>query len=129
VAPLQQVLSQKRSEQALVNAVTTRFGSTQSHEIQEALREFQKAEMACEKEPKPLEDRNSTDRDSEATSDEDEDNVAQSGSLQANSGQSVILELTTDKDKALALEECYYSPLAGHFGTKRTLEKLSRRYH
>jgi hypothetical protein len=41
----------------------------------------------------------------------------------------VILELTTDKDKALALEECHYSPLAGHFGTKRTLEKLSRRYH
>jgi hypothetical protein len=41
----------------------------------------------------------------------------------------VILELTTDKDKALALEEYYYSLLAGHFGTKRTLEKLSRRYY
>ena len=31
--------------------------------------------------------------------------------------------------KAKALMECHDNPLAGHFGYKRTLEKLKRRYH
>ena len=36
--------------------------------------------------------------------------------------------LTSTKEKAKALQECYNDLLAGHFGARRTLEKLQRCY-
>jgi hypothetical protein len=38
------------------------------------------------------------------------------------------LILTTDEEKATALYECHNDPMSGHFGSRRTLEKLSRHY-
>jgi len=37
--------------------------------------------------------------------------------------------LRTNQEKAKAFWECHDSPMAGHFGVKRTLEKIRRKYH
>jgi hypothetical protein len=128
VAPLQEILTRKRTDLALVNAVTTRTGTSQSTTAQRPIGEFELADRSHVKEPRNLEERESTDDDSDATSDEDEDKGPQNGPIRANRGDYTILELTTAEEKARALEECHYNPLAGHFGAKRTQEKLSRRY-
>ena len=38
------------------------------------------------------------------------------------------ITLTTPEQKASALKECHNDPVAGHFGARKTLEKLQRRY-
>jgi hypothetical protein len=36
--------------------------------------------------------------------------------------------LTTDKEQQRALQECHNNLMAGHFGARRTLEKLLQQY-
>jgi hypothetical protein len=41
-----------------------------------------------------------------------------------NPAKDGFIWLTTAKQKLKALQECYNSPLAGHFSVRRTLEKV-----
>lgn len=62
------------------------------------------------------------------TSDTTDDEVTPSGPNEHISPQKVVKTLTTVQEKVDALRECHDDPMAGHFGYKKTLEKLQRRY-
>jgi hypothetical protein len=131
VEPMRDILSNTDHGRALlVSAVTTR--STERSEAQsrmrESLREFQKAERARIREPEASEEQNLTDDAQSNTSDESEDETGHNGPVRSSRGQNEPRELTTIQEKADALRECHDDPLAGHFGARRTLEKVQRRY-
>jgi hypothetical protein len=108
---------------AIINAVMTRSikGSKEESDIVKALKEFHVRERAL-----PPEDTCGT--DTETASGESEADVGRNGPTQLKTAGYSRLQLTTPEDKARALEECHYNPMAGHFGARKTLEKLSRRY-
>lgn len=67
--------------------------------------------------------------DEEPTSGEEDNNdLAHIGQENLDSAQGGQIELTTAEGKAIALRECHNDPLAGHFGARKTIEKLKRRY-
>jgi hypothetical protein len=118
----------------LVNAVMTRSekrsgeGSNKESEIRRALIEFHKVEAGLKNPSTPLEERSMTDEDSESTSDSAGANSSQSDPHRHQQSNERLIELHTPEEKARALEECHYDPLAGHFGARKTTEKVSRRY-
>ena len=69
-----------------------------------------------------------TEEDSGATLDTSEDRQAHNGPQEVTMPSRGPRTLTSTKEKAKALQECHDNPLAGHFGARRTLEKLQRRY-
>jgi hypothetical protein len=58
----------------------------------------------------------------------DSPSLAQPGPIVARRQPRLIKSLTTVEQKAEALEECHDSPLGGHFGYKKTLYKIKRKY-
>jgi hypothetical protein len=127
VEPIRDILSNTGYGRALlVFAVTTR--STERSEAQnrmrESLREFQKAERARIREPEASEEQYLTDDTQSNTSDESKDETGHNSPVRSSRGQNKLRELTTIQEKAEALRECYNDPLAGHFGARRTLEKV-----
>ena len=131
VQPMRDLL-QKGSQEgaALINAVMTRSGqkSEQHQQTREALKEFQRAEENHPKDSEPVEERDMTDEETGSSSGLSGDNESQNRPICLGNGENGLLQLTMPEQKAKALEECHYSPLAGHFGARKTLEKLSRRY-
>jgi hypothetical protein len=135
VQPMQGLLFENSQKGAtLVNAVMTRSekrsgeGSNKESEIRRALIEFHKVEAGLKNPSTPLEERSMTDEDSESTSDSAGANSSQSDPHRHQQSNERLIELHTPEEKARALEECHYDPLAGHFGARKTTEKVSRRY-
>jgi hypothetical protein len=132
VRPMQDILSGRRPRSAImINAVLTRSGKPtgKPNPLQEALLEFRKADRVERSDPKPFEEQGETIEDSETSSDDEEDNLAQSGTEKPRQTNESKTELKTIEAKAKALRQCHNDPLAGHFGARKTLEKLSRRYY
>jgi len=90
--------------------------------------------MAIGEEPLDREDEDSGPESGETTSDPDSwselsgAELGQNGPQGANVAQKEKKHLVTAEEKAMAFWECHDSPMAGHFGVKRTLEKVRRRY-
>jgi len=130
VQPLKDLLSKKEDYTTQVSAVQTRAAGRKdmSPETKMVLKEFQKADRRAPKEFRTMQEETSTEPDTESQSDESGPEAGQNDPEQGTSTQSGIRHLTTSEEKATALQECHDSPLAGHFGARRTLEKLQRRY-
>ena len=93
-----------------------------------ALKEFQLEEQRQILDPCNMEEREETDEDLEATSDESEPEEAPSGPKRARTTRRTTQYPRTAEQKSQAIQECHDGPLAGHFGARRTLEKLQRHY-
>lgn len=118
---------------ALISAVATRSVNRTAGqaELSEALVEFNKVDSSSSRLPlttSPMLDEVDTESDSEPSDNEDEDSLAQNDPIDPKEGHGRIITLHTVEEKAMALEECHYNPMAGHFGARKTQEKLSRRY-
>jgi hypothetical protein len=115
---------------ALISAVTTRSGSRSKEleEFAEALREYEKEESRDKVPDKYAEDEDDTDSDEEEVAAPSDEELAPAGPTEADESPRDIVALTTDEEKARALEECHYDPMAGHFGARKTQEKLERHY-
>jgi hypothetical protein len=116
---------------AYVAAVTTRAAgrSAELDEFADALREYEVEERRHSHADKHMEDEDDTDSSDEESEDDSEREVAQSGAKGAEGHPAGTIALSTPEEKARALEECHYSPMAGHFGARKTQEKLQRRYY
>jgi hypothetical protein len=131
VKPMKDLLYKSSKEgAALINAITTRSktNTKETAEAREALLQFHKAEAALVREPSPLQERSMTDDDSEDPSEPSDAELAPSGPELPTEPRTRRVTLRTPEEKASALEECHYDPLAGHFGARKTQEKVSRRY-
>jgi hypothetical protein len=69
-----------------------------------------------------------TDSELEDSSDLSLSETGHSEPLRTTMARNKRVTLYTSKEKARALEECHYDPLAGYFGARKTQEKVSRRY-
>ena len=134
VKPMQEILKNRGLQGAMaVNAVTTRSKgeSEDDPDLRGAMREYRTVERAELTSPTALEDEVDTDTESEdSSSSEGEDGLdaPQDGPIRSKLGRYKLICLTTLEDKQRALEESHYDPMAGHFGYRKTLEKLKRRY-
>ena len=68
--------------------------------------------------PEPVSDLSSTESDKETRSEP----------VCAKLDQTGLVRPFTDEAKAKAINECHDDPLAGHFGARRTLERVQRKY-
>jgi hypothetical protein len=124
VIPMQELLYKGSKEGAvLVNAVMTRAGKGTKDvaNMAKALREYHIEEKSLTPEDEP-------DVDTDDSSDESDTGQGHTGPEQPKTPQSRRITPNTPEEKARALEECHYDPMAGHFGARKTQEKLSRRY-
>jgi hypothetical protein len=115
---------------ALITAVTTRSSKSnqRTNEIQKALNQYHQAEKSLIPEPLPVIERGMTDSELEDPSDLSLSKTGYSKPLQTTIARNKRITLYTPKEKARALKECHYNPLAGHFGTRKTQEKVSQQY-
>lgn len=134
VQPMQRLLSSRGLQgTASVDAVTTRSKGKSEDEpnLREAMREYREVERAALSSPAALEgevDTETESEDSSSTDGEKDTDNPQNGPKQAKLGRYAVITLTSLEGKRKALEECHYDPMAGHFGYRKTLEKLKRRY-
>jgi hypothetical protein len=130
VKPLQELLSRKRDQSRQVGAVATRSAINKQlpPHLQGALADFQRAEQRMPGEPRTLEEESDIEPGTESQTEDSAPEVVHSDPRGRTSTQQGVQRLQTPKEKAAALEECHDNPLAGHFGARRTLEKLQRRY-
>jgi hypothetical protein len=117
-----------REGAALVNAVTTRAGKGTKNgpAMAEAWNEFCKAERALETGLSAQEGCDMTEDDTDATSSDSEAKLCQRGPADQEVSSNGQIGPKTLEEKAKALEECHYDPLAGHIAARKTQEKLSR---
>jgi hypothetical protein len=66
-----------------------------------------------------------TEDDTDAISSDSEAELGQLGPANQEVSSNGRIGPKTLEEKAKALEECHYDPLAGHFGARKTQEKLS----
>ena len=130
VQPMRDILNNRGKEAFFTAVALTRSGrrSDAPNSLNKALNEYNRAERVALEEPKPPEDLEVTEDDTDSASEDSDSEMDQNRPLQPRIGSSSLRELTDTQSKAKALEECHDNPLAGHFGSKRTLEKLQRRY-
>jgi hypothetical protein len=130
VQPMKDLLKHGNQQSVLVAAVRTRSAlrSEEQDVLTNALKEFQLEEQRQIPDPRNMEEREETDEDSEATSDESEPEEAPSGPKRARTTRRTTQYPRTAEQKSQAIQECHDGPLAGHFGARRTLEKLQRHY-
>jgi transposase InsO family protein len=130
VQPMRDLLQHGGDSSLLVAAVTTRASDRTKEQtaLKEALAKFRKADRDHFHEPWIEEERGLTDIDSDDTSDESELEPDVVGLSQATKSRVAPATPKTVEDKARALQECHDDPLSGHFGARRTLEKLQRHY-
>lgn len=127
---LKNILSRVTPAETPVVAATTRSQAKTNFptSLQKARKEFQCVERHQPREPGTIEERTETEEDSSDSSEASEPKETSHKPERPRSGQEGATQPMTAEEKAKALEECHDSPLAGHFGARRTLEKLSRRY-
>jgi hypothetical protein len=134
VKPMQTLLGRgSKVGSVLVNAVTTRSKqqgtrTKEQQETAEALREFWNEEKNFTIPDQPEESWEELESDKTDPSGSSDLEPTQIGPNQPNTTRKGLIVLHTPEEKAKALEECHYSPMAGHFGGRKTLEKISRRY-
>jgi hypothetical protein len=131
VKPMQDLLyKSSREGAALVNAVTTRTknGTKKDSEIREALMEHHNAEAALLRNADTLVERGMTDEETSDSSDSPDTDIGHIGPYELKRAHNKRIKLQTPEQKARALKECHYDPMAGHFGARKTQEKVSRRY-
>jgi len=144
VEPLRAIMTRKsHREPALVAAITRSSNPRRAHvELPPRTRRLKRLDPIASIGEEPIEP------DSEASGDQEEsqpDTLTDASSLSDSEreGRPTMgqngpgdpsrplgerLHLTTDEEKAKALWECHDSPMAGHFGVKKTLEKVRRKY-
>jgi hypothetical protein len=115
---------------AVISAVTTWSGgrSKELEELAEALREYEKEESRDKVPDKYAEDEDGTNSEEEEAAAPSGEELAPTSLTEADESPRDIVALTTDEEKARALEECYYNLIARHFGARKTQEKLERHY-
>lgn len=130
VKPMRDMLSNKRKETVHVLSVLTRskIKGDVEEPLQKAYKEFKEAEKSMLGDPDAHPGQGGLDNDTNTSSDSSEEEWVQSGSEQPTLGSLGVKWLETTEDKAQALRRCHDDPLGGHFGARRTLEKLQRHY-
>jgi hypothetical protein len=131
VEPMRDVLSNNvHGKTLLVSAVTTRSTkrSKAQNRLREGICEFQKVERARIKESGETEDHEPMEDLLRGSSSKSGDKEGQNGPDGGSKGHYGRKELTTTQEKADAPRECHDNPLAGHFGTRRPLERLQCQY-
>jgi hypothetical protein len=63
-----------------------------------------------------------------SSSDDSDTETVQPKPIKDKKQEKITQNLTTDEERQRALQECHNDPMAGHFGARRTLEKLLRQY-
>lgn len=130
VEPMREILKHGNKTPSLVAAVSTRSRARprEQDELSEALSEFKIADKRQTAEPSNMEERGETDFDSSDSSDGSDTNEDPARLKGPRTGRLGVGQPMTAEEKSQAIQECHDSPLAGHFGARRTLEKLARRY-
>jgi hypothetical protein len=121
---MQELLYKGSKESAvLVNAVITqaRKGTKDIANIAKALREYYIEEKSLIPKDKP-------DINTDDSSNKSDTGQGYTSPKQPKTPQSRQITPNTPEEKARALKECHYNPMAGHFGARKTQEKLSRQY-
>jgi hypothetical protein len=114
----------------IINAVITRSRKDYAKvlEIRKALIQFYKAEAGLLAEQDSLIERSITDKDSEDSLELSGSELGYTGLVQLSTDRIERVILRTLEEKVKALKECYYNPLAGYFGARKTQEKVLRQY-
>jgi hypothetical protein len=130
VSAMRDLLSGKRELSAQIGAVITRKMRLEKlpRKQRRALQDFGRAEERAWKEPQPAEDDSEMESDEESDNEDLEPGTSHNDTEWPNPAEDGFIWLTTAEQKSKALQECHDSPLAGHFGARRTLEKVQRRY-
>lgn len=130
VSAMKDLLSGNRESSLQIGAVLTRKMRLDElpRKQRRALQDFRRAEERAWKEPQPVEDDSDMESDSESDSEDLEPGTTQNDPEWPTPAEDGFIWLTTTEQKSRALQECHDSPLAGHFGKRRTLEKVQRRY-
>lgn len=126
IKPMRELFSRKEfATVPLVAAVTTRsniFRDKRTLTAEEARKQSTLDHLDLEEAGEIEETDISTD------SDDSDTETVQIAPKQGKRPQQTTIQLNTQEEKADALQECHSNPMAGHFGARRTLEKLSRKY-
>jgi hypothetical protein len=117
-------LLRKERTAPLVAAITLKL----SKRGQKALQDFHQHKLACAGNHKLTGEASSSGITNKATSSDNNSSVAQIRPKGGDNARRKPITLTLPEDKAQVIRECHNDPLSGHFGARRTLEKLSRRY-
>ena len=130
VTAIRDLLSSKKESSLQIGAVLTRKMRLEElpKRQKKALQSFKKAEEKAWEEPPPIEDESDTESDSETENDSQGAGMAHNSPEWPAPADDGLIWLDTIEQKSKALQECHDSPLAGHFGARRTLEKVQRRY-
>ena len=130
VTAMRDLLSGKKESSLQIGAVLTRKMRLEElpKRQKKALQSFKKAEEKAWEEPPPIEDESDTESDSETENDSQGAGMAHNSPEWPAPADDGLIWLDTIEQKSKALQECHDSPLAGHFGARRTLEKVQRRY-
>jgi len=131
VKPLREILSKTHHEDPnLILAVTTRSseGKTPAPVVDRSTLADIMEDLDDDDHDLPIEERGTTYSSEEHTSDDSMDEEAPVGQASNKANQSHKIRPETAGEKSKALQECHNNPMAGHFGARRTLEKLSRHY-
>lgn len=122
--PLRELLSRTERETPLIASMTLRSTAQGKTAIREFLRVDRRLKAAGNdqlgKRPSELV--------AEPVTSDEEPMLGRSAPTSAIRDQYAPITLTEDADKVRVLRECHNDPLSGHFGARRTLEKVQRRY-
>lgn len=120
VTPLRNLLfNQRKQDEVLVGSVLTR--NMRRKQLPQPLQEFLRQESREPTEPEPVDDTS----DPFEESDEDGEDI---GPERHNLSQSDPILLQTTEQRKEAMQQCHNQPMAGHFGSEKTYEKLRRRF-
>jgi hypothetical protein len=127
VQPMRDILSNsgKRPMHAAAVTMSPEARTSDESNLSNALQEFKIADRDAIKEPLLHEEESAV---NECDVDTDDEEVAQDGPENPRLDSKGRVELHTPEAKAEALQKAHDDPTGGHFGAKRTREKLLRYY-
>jgi hypothetical protein len=124
VEPLQKMLQRTASNAKLVAAMTLRSRNGGREALKTANQPIARdytSNDTLESEDDPVEHWSSSE---ESENDEEGQNEPEPATVKRKR----LITLTQPEDKVQVIRECHNDPMAGHFGTRKTLEKVQRRY-
>lgn len=124
VKPFQELLARESKDTTLVAAMTL-WSSAEARKVVRELGRGQEEEVRT---PEPPEDSNASRTNTSSDESEEGAETGQNGPETAVPTKRRLITLTKPEDKAQVIKECHNDPMSGHFGAKRTLEKIQRRY-